>query len=51
LLAHAGGFEVRMVGTALGDGHESDRIKVQNQSSQRVVEGIVRSANEVEIPL
>jgi flagella basal body P-ring formation protein FlgA len=51
LLAHAGGFEVRMGGVALSDGHESERIKVQNQSSQRVVEGIVRSANEVEIPL
>ncbi|HWW20389.1 MAG TPA: flagellar basal body P-ring formation chaperone FlgA [Steroidobacteraceae bacterium] len=51
LLAHAGGFEVRMVGVALSDGHESERIKVQNQSSQRVVEGIVRSSNEVEIPL
>jgi flagella basal body P-ring formation protein FlgA len=51
LLAHSGGFEVRMVGTALSDGHEAERIKVQNQSSQRVVEGIVRSANEVEIPL
>lgn len=51
LLAHAGGFEVRMVGVALTDGHESERIKVQNQSSQRVVEGIVRSSNEVEIPL
>jgi flagella basal body P-ring formation protein FlgA len=51
LLAHAGGFEVRMVGVALADGRESERIKVQNQSSQRVVEGIVRSSNEVEIPL
>jgi len=40
-----------MVGVALSDGHESERIKVQNQSSQRVVEGIVRSSNEVEIPL
>jgi len=51
LLAHAGGIEVRMAGIALGDGHASERIKVQNQSSQRIVEGIVRSANEIEIPL
>jgi flagella basal body P-ring formation protein FlgA len=51
LLAHVGGLEVRMAGVALGDGRASDRIKVQNQSSQRVVEGIVRSANEIEIPL
>jgi flagella basal body P-ring formation protein FlgA len=51
LVAHSGGFEVRMAGVALSDGRESERIKVQNQSSQRVVEGIVRSANEVETPL
>jgi flagella basal body P-ring formation protein FlgA len=51
LLAHAGGFEVRMAGVALADGRASDRIKVQNQSSQRVVEGIVLSSNEIEIPL
>jgi flagella basal body P-ring formation protein FlgA len=51
LLAHAGGIEVRMAGVALADGRASERIKVQNQSSQRVVEGIVRSANEIEIPL
>lgn len=51
LLAHVGGLEVRMAGTALGDGRASQRIKVQNDSSQRVIEGIVRSANEVETPL
>ena len=51
LLAHVGGLEVRMGGVALADGHASDRIKVQNDSSQRVVEGIVRSTNEVETPL
>jgi flagellar basal body P-ring formation protein FlgA len=51
VVAHSGGFEVRMVGVALSDGRESERIKVQNQSSQRVVEGVVVSANEVEIPL
>jgi flagellar basal body P-ring formation protein FlgA len=51
LLAHAGGLEVRMAGTALADGRASQRIKVQNQSSQRVVEGVVLSSNEIEIPL
>lgn len=51
LLAHVGGLEVRMTGIALGDGRASQRIKVQNESSQRVIEGIVRSANEVETPL
>jgi flagella basal body P-ring formation protein FlgA len=51
LLARAGGLEVRMTGVALADGRVAERIKVQNQSSQRVVEGIVRSSNEIEIPL
>jgi len=51
LLAHAGGLEVRMSAVALADGRASQRIKVQNESSQRVIEGIVRSANEVEAPL
>jgi flagella basal body P-ring formation protein FlgA len=51
LIARAGGFEVRTAGVALSDGRAAERIKVQNQSSQRVVEGIVRSANEVETPL
>jgi flagellar basal body P-ring formation protein FlgA len=51
LLAHVGGLEVRMSGIALGDGRASQRIKVQNESSQRVIEGIVLSANEVETPL
>jgi flagella basal body P-ring formation protein FlgA len=51
LLAHAGGLEVRMSGVALADGRVAQRIKVQNQSSQRIVEGVVLSSNEIEIPL
>lgn len=51
LLAHAGGLEVRMNGIALADGRASERIRVQNVSSQRVVEGIVRSETVVEAPL
>ncbi|HEX4376024.1 MAG TPA: flagellar basal body P-ring formation chaperone FlgA [Steroidobacteraceae bacterium] len=51
LLAHAGGFEVRMGGVALADGRALQRIKVQNSSSQRVVEGVVLSSSEIEIPL
>jgi flagella basal body P-ring formation protein FlgA len=51
LVAHAGGLEVRMNGVALADGQASERIRVQNTSSQRVVEGIVRSDTEVEAPL
>jgi flagellar basal body P-ring formation protein FlgA len=51
LLARTGGFEVRMDGVALADGRKSDRIRVQNLSSQRVIEGIVRSESVVEMPL
>jgi flagella basal body P-ring formation protein FlgA len=51
LLARAGDIEVRMAGVALADGRASDSIRVQNLSSQRVVEGIVRSDTVVEAPL
>jgi flagella basal body P-ring formation protein FlgA len=51
LLARAGGLEVRVAGVALADGRALDRIRVQNLSSQRIVEGIVRSNSEVEILL
>jgi len=51
LVAGSGGFEVRMSAVALSDGRVSDRIRVQNLSSQRVVEGIVRSNSVVEVPL
>ncbi len=51
LMARSGTLEVRMNGIALADGRASDHIRVQNVSSQRVVEGIVRSANVVEAPL
>jgi flagella basal body P-ring formation protein FlgA len=51
LIAGSGDFEVRMSAVALSDGRLADRIRVQNLSSQRVIEGIVRSDNEVEIPL
>ena len=40
-----------MTGSALADGRASEHIRVQNMSSQRVVEGIVRSDTEVEAPL
>lgn len=42
LIAVSGGFQVRMSAVALSDGRVADRIRVQNMSSQRVVEGIVR---------
>lgn len=51
LIAGSGEFEVRMSAVALSDGRLADRIRVENLSSQRVIEGIVRSDSEVEVPL
>jgi flagella basal body P-ring formation protein FlgA len=49
LVADAGGISVRMPGRALSDGLVNQRIKVENLSSGKVVEGIARSAQVVEI--
>jgi flagellar basal body P-ring formation protein FlgA len=51
LLARSPGIEVRMAGVALADGRASDQIRVQNLSSQRIVEGTVRADGVVEVPL
>ncbi len=51
LVAHSPGIDVRMAGIALADGRIDDRIHVRNLSSERIVEGIVRSDGEVEAPL
>ncbi len=49
LIADAGGISVRMAGRALSDGFINQRIRVENLSSGKVVEGIARSAQVVEI--
>jgi len=49
LVADAGGIYVRMQGRALSDGLVNQRIKVENLSSGKVVEGIARSSQIVEI--
>jgi flagella basal body P-ring formation protein FlgA len=51
LIADAGGMIVRMAGRAMSDGLVNQRVKVQNLSSGRVVEGIARSEQVVEIIL
>jgi flagellar basal body P-ring formation protein FlgA len=51
LLADAGGMSIRMAGRALTDGLINQRVKVTNLSSGRVVEGIARSEQVVEIVL
>ena len=49
LMVEQSGFMVQMAGTALSDGTINERIKVENNSSQRTVEGIVRSPQLVEV--
>lgn len=51
LLARSPRLEVRMAGVALSDARASDHIRVQNLSSQRIVEGVVRTDGVVEAPL
>jgi flagellar basal body P-ring formation protein FlgA len=49
LVADLGGMSVRMAGRALSDGLVNQRIRVENLSSGKIVEGITRSEQVVEI--
>ena len=49
IVAAGGGINIRMAGKALTDGALNQRIRVENSNSGRVVEGIVRSPEHVEI--
>jgi len=51
LLADTGGVSIRMAGRALGDGLLNQRVKVTNLSSGKIVEGVARSEQVVEIIL
>jgi flagella basal body P-ring formation protein FlgA len=51
LLADVRGMSVRMAGRALSDGLMNQRVRVQNLSSGKIVEGIARSEQTVEIIL
>ncbi|MDJ0813874.1 MAG: flagellar basal body P-ring formation chaperone FlgA [Woeseiaceae bacterium] len=51
LVASSGGINVSMAGKALTDGAMNQRIRVENLNSGRIVEGIVRSREQVEILL
>jgi len=51
LVADAEGMSVSMAGRALTDGLINQRVKVQNLSSGKIVEGIARSEQVVEIIL
>lgn len=47
--ATGSGVQIQMAGKALADGAVQQRIRVENASSGRVLEGVVRSAERVEI--
>ncbi len=49
LTIRIGGIDIQMSGKALMDGAISQRIRVENTNSGRVVEGIVRSREHVEV--
>lgn len=51
LLADAGGIRIQMAGRALTDAMVNQRVRVQNLSSGKIVEGIARSEQVVEIIL
>ena len=49
LVSSRNGVRIAMAGKALSDGAVQQRIRVENLSSGRIVEGLVRSGEEVEI--
>lgn len=49
LIVQSGSVNIRMAGEALMDGAANQRIRVTNNSSRRVVEGLVRSPELVEV--
>ena len=51
LVADSGLMSIRMEGKALGDALINQRVKVENLSSGKVVEGVARSEQVVEIVL
>ena len=51
LLSEAGGLSVQSQGRALQDGAAGERIPVENASSRRVVQGVVKDSGTVEVSL
>jgi flagella basal body P-ring formation protein FlgA len=51
LVGRSNSFEVRASGKALGDAATGERVRAENLDSHRVVEGVVRDANTVEVGL
>jgi flagella basal body P-ring formation protein FlgA len=51
IVGKVGGLEVRAQGKALGEGGGGERISVENVSSHRIVEGVIRDSGNVEVGL
>lgn len=51
LIASTGDIEIRAQGQALAEGGAQDRIRVQNVSSLKIVEGVVENAGTVRVDL
>lgn len=51
LLAASGPFEIRAQGHALSEGGANERIRVQNATSLKIVEGVVENASTVRVGL
>jgi len=49
LLAASGPFEIRAQGQALSEGAANERIRVQNMTSRKIVEGVVENASTVRV--
>ncbi len=49
IMAGGEAVNIRMTGVALSDGAENQRIRVENTGSRRVIEGVVRSPEHVEV--
>lgn len=49
IMARGDAVNIRMTGVAMADGAENQRIRVENTLSKRVIEGIVRSPEHVEV--
>ncbi len=49
MIVRAGGLSVRTSGIALADAGQDERVRVRNVSSARLLEGVARTADTVEV--
>ncbi len=51
VFSHVGGLEVRAQATALSDAGQGERLRVENKGSHRIIEGVVRRADTIEVAM